>query len=175
MRILVLLLGVVFASSLIGADGSSSDSKEPKFKTSARKDGDSIDVQMDKGKATIVVKSPSGISAGTIERQEESWPEKVVVRMHLKGLESFKVSNGKVTLDVAVSGQVKVRQWKDGKEGDELDAKSNYWMDVSAIGADGKPTKQLPLQQGYFEIALPKAFFEGNPKSIDLKWLYFLR
>jgi hypothetical protein len=167
---------VVLVCMRAGADGSGSSSKEPaKFKTSTRKNDDSIDVQMEKDKAIVDVKSASGISSGTIERQDEKWPEKVVLRLNLKGLESFKASNGKVTLEAAVSNQLKVRQWKDGKEGDELDAKSAHWMDVSIIGADGKPAKQIPLQQGYFEITLPKAFFDGNPKTITLNWVDFAR
>jgi hypothetical protein len=33
----------------------------------------------------------------------------------------------------------------------------------------------LAPKDGYFEMALPKAFFEGNPKSITLNWIDFYR
>jgi len=39
------------------------------------------------------------------------------------------------------------------------------------VGGDGKPAKELPLKDGYFEVALPRAFFEGNPKAITLNWI----
>jgi hypothetical protein len=39
----------------------------------------------------------------------------------------------------------------------------------------GKPAKELPLKDGYFEIALPKAFFDGNPKTVTLNWIDFYR
>jgi hypothetical protein len=40
-------------------------------------------------------------------------------------------------------------------------------------GGDGKPARELPLQGGHFEVALPGAFFEGSPKAIPLHWIDF--
>jgi hypothetical protein len=68
-----------------------------------------------------------------------------------------------------------VRLWKDRKEGAPLDEKSPFWMDVRILTGDGKPAQTLPLRDGYFEVALPRAFFEGSPKSITLKWIDFYR
>jgi hypothetical protein len=66
--------------------------------------------------AQFGIKSPFGISQAVIQREAERWPDTVVLRLHLKGLESFRASNGKVTVDAAVSnraGQVKVRKYQD--------------------------------------------------------------
>ena len=41
--------------------------------------------------------------------------------------------------------------------------------------SDGKPVKTIPLKDGYFEIQLPKALFEDNPKSITVNWIDFCR
>ena len=35
--------------------------------------------------------------------------------------------------------------------------------------------RELPLKGGYFEMQLPAAFFEGNPKSITIDWIDFYR
>ena len=100
----------------------------------------------------------------------------MILRLHLKGLEHFKVTNGKVTLEAAGSGHDgKVRLWKDGKEDSPLDAKSPYWTEIRMFGDDGKPTTSIPLKDGYFEIQLPKALFEDNPKSITINWIDFYR
>jgi hypothetical protein len=75
----------------------------------------------------FVIKSPFGISQAVIERQEDTWPKAVVLRRHLKGLSSFRASNGKVTLNVAASieeGKTQVRIWKDSKEDAPLDEQS---------------------------------------------------
>lgn len=157
-------------------EGDNPKTLSPQFKITTKKKDDSVEVRADKDKTVFVVKSPSGISQAVIERQEDNWPKLVVLRLHLKGLESFRASNGKVRLDAAVSSQGgKVRIWKDGNENAPLDAKSPLWTDIRIIGGDGKPAKVLPLKDGYFEVTLPKTFFEGSPKSITVNWIDFFR
>jgi hypothetical protein len=166
---------LVLAVALTTADG---DDKAPPFKITTKRDNDTVEVRADKDKTVFIVKSPFGISNAVIERTDEKWPDTVVLRLHLKGLESFKASNGKVRLEASASlqeGKPLVRLWKDGKEDAPLDSKSPYWMEIRMVGGDGKPAKAIPLKDGYFEMALPKAFFEGNPKSITANWIDFYR
>jgi hypothetical protein len=102
----------------------------------------------------------------------------VVLRLHLKGLESFRASNGNVKLSAAVSfqgGKAKTRLWKDDKEDALLDEKSPLWTDIRVIEGDGKAARKLPLENGYFEIILPRELFKGGPKSITLSWIDFYR
>ena len=148
----------------------------PPFKITTKRDNDRVEVKTEKDKVVFSVHSPFGISSAVIERTGEKWPDAVVLQLHLKGLENFKVTNGKVTLEASVSSQDgTVRLWKDGKEDASLDAKSSYWTDIRMIGGDGKPAKTIPLKDGYFEMQLPKAFFEGNPKTITVNWIDFYR
>ena len=154
------------------------DAAPAKSKITTERQDDRVEVKAEKDRAVFAVKSPFGISEAVIERQDDTWPKAVVLRLHLKGLESFRASNGKVRLDAAVSiqeGKTKLRLWKDGKEDAPLDEKSPLWTDIRIVGGDGKPAKELPLKEGYFEVALPRAFFEGNPKSITLNWIDFYR
>jgi hypothetical protein len=169
---------LVIGSTAVAGDGDAPKEASGKFKITTRRKDDSVEVRADKDKTVFAVKSPFGISQAVIERVEDEWPKSVVLRLHLKGLESFRASNGKVTLDAAVSieeGKQKVRVWKDGKEKAPLDEKSTLWLDVRIVGGDGKPAKELPLKDGYFEVALPRAFFEGNPKAITVNWIDFYR
>jgi hypothetical protein len=173
---LAVLLGI--GSTALAGDGDAPKEATGKFKITTRRKDDSVEVQADKDKTVFDVKSPFGISQAVIEREGEKWPDAVVLRLHLKGLESFRASNGMVTLDAAVAiqeGKVKVRLWKDGKEDASLDEKSPLWTDIRIVGGDGKPAKELPLKDGYFEVVLPRAFFEGNPKAITLNWIDFYR
>jgi hypothetical protein len=48
-------------------------------------------------------------------------------------------------------------------------------MDIHIVGGDGRPAQELPLKDGYFEMTLPRLFFEGSPKSITLNWIDFYR
>jgi hypothetical protein len=162
---------VLAAAVLLAAEGD-----PPRFKITTKKLDDTVEIRADKDKTLFVVKSPSGISQAVIGRLDDNWPKNVALRLHLKGLESFRVSNGKVRLDAAVSSQGgKVRIWKDGKEDAPLDEKSPFWMDIRIVGGDGKPAREIPLKHGYFEVTMPRAYFEGNPKTITVRWIDFYR
>jgi hypothetical protein len=149
-----------------------------KFNITTKRKDDTVEVQADKDKTQFIIKSPFGISQAVIEREGEKWPDAVALRLHLKGLESFRASNGKIALDASVSspeGKPKVRLWKDGKEDAPLDEKSPLWTDIRILGGDGKPARELPLKDGYFEMVLPRAIFDGNPEGITLSWIDFYR
>ena len=169
--IAVLLAGLVLTAFIVVPESDS-----PRFDITTKNQDDTVEIRADKDKATFVVKSPSGISEAVIERQDETWPKVVALRLHLKGLENFRVSNGKVRLDAAVSSQTgKVRLWKDRKEDAPLDAKSPFWAEILIVGGNGKPAQEIPLKGGYFEVTLPRALFEGNPKTITVGWIDFYR
>jgi hypothetical protein len=172
-RLLLLVMGLL--PVLAWADDSAAPAK---FKITTKRKDDTVEVQADKDKTLFIIKSPFGISQAVIEREGEKWADAVALRLHLKGLENVRASNGKVTLDAAVAiqeGKANVRLWKDGKEDAPLDEKSPFWMEIRMVGGDGKPAKEIPLKDGYFEMALPKAFFKGNPKSITVNWIDFYR
>lgn len=146
------------------------------FKITTKRDDDKVEVAFAQGKTVISVHSPLGISQAIIQRSDNKWPTSVMLRLHLKGLENFKVTNGNVTLETALSTQNgKVRLWKDNNEAQLLDARHPYGMDIRRVGKDGKPVKAIPLKDGYFEIQLPKALFEDHPNSITLNWIDFYR
>jgi hypothetical protein len=167
----LLLASTVGMASCVTAYGD-----DPPFRITTKRDGDKVEVTVENGKAVISVHSPFGISQATIERRGDNWPTSVTVRLHLKGLENLKITNGKETLKASVSSQdAKVRLWKDGEEYSPLDSKHPYWMEIRMVGKDGKPVKTIPLKDGYFEMPLPKALFEDNPKSITLNWIDFYR
>jgi hypothetical protein len=156
--------------------GCASAAEDPQFKITTKRDNDKVEVKVENDKSVFSVHSSFGISQTVIERTDENWSDTVMLRLHLKGLENFKVSNGIITLEAAVSSQDSiVRLWKDGKEDSPLDSKSPYWMEIRMVGNDGKPTTAIPSKDGYFEIQLPKALFEDNPKSITVNWIDFYR
>src|SRR5262245_33741548 len=109
----------------------------PPFKVTTRRADDRAEVIAVRDRVIVSVQSPFGISHADVERGGEKWPEDVVLRLHLKGLENFKVTNGKVTLEGAASfrgGKIVARVWKDGKEDALLDATHLHWVDVRIVG-----------------------------------------
>ncbi len=166
-----LLASIVGITNCVTAYGD-----DPPFKITTKRDDDKIEVTVEQGTAVISARSPFGISQAIIEPNGNKWPNVVTLRLHVKGLEKIKVTSGNDTLEAAVSSQDgKVRLWKNGKEDSPLHTKHQYWMEIRMVEKDGKPVKTIPLKDGYFEMRLPKALFEDNPKSITLNWIDFYR
>lgn len=162
----------LFAVSLDGGD-------PPAFKVTPRKKDDGIEIRVEKVRVMFVVKSPSGIGQAVVERQgADRWPQTVVLRLHLQGLERLRISTATSTLEASVAmqaGKLIVRQWKDGKENATLDEKNPFWADLRVLRSDGTPATALPLQDGYVEATLPRALLDDHPKAITVSWIDFYR
>lgn len=153
---------LVLFVSLVAADD------PPPFKITTKRNNDRLDVKVEKDQTIFSVHSPFGISHAVVERTSEKWPDAVVLRLHLKGLENFKITSEKVKLEGSASlqhGKPVMRLWKDGKEDVLLDAKSSYWIDLRIFEAGGEPANELPLKDGYFELRLPKASHRAEPQD----------
>ncbi len=127
------------------------------------------------GDATIVeVTSPTGIDTAVLRRTTPQWPKSVVVRLRLRGLESFKAGGEKLAVEwsVSYSGEHAVRVYLSTLEGDrELPPSSPYYTRLRIVGGDGT----VPLRDGYFEVPLAEKLFEGNPEALTLRWVDFYR
>ena len=180
MRAFPVLLASLLALGIFApADDRDTPGKSPAgFRITTKRADDAVTVRAEKDRTVVAVRCPFGISQAGVERLGNTWPQAVVLRLHLKGLSSLRAPNGVVTLDAAVSiqeGKTRVRMWKDGEEDARLDQKSPLWMDIRIVGGDGGPAQELPVEDGYFETTLPRAFYEGNPRSITLSWIDFYR
>lgn len=126
--------------------------------------------------ATIIdIVDAGGIGRAELKRTAMKWPKKVVLRLHLKGLESLKVNLGETKLGWWVGGGPKIKtymsQWVKGKE-TSLNEKSPWWTPVKVVGGG---ESKIPLKDGYFEIPLPDKMFAGNPETMQIAWVDFFR
>ncbi len=150
----------------------------PKFDIRARRSDDKIIVSTQDGKTLLTVSSPFGISKATIKCTDQRWPETLVLRLRLSGLESLVVGNPKTRLAASVSSQgdgtVRLRLMSDGPE-KPLDPSSKYWMEIRACDADGKPAQPPLGKDGYFEMTIPKALLDDESRILELEWIDFYR
>jgi len=151
----------------------------PPFKIATRRDDDKVVSSLDGDEAFFWITSPRGISRATIERAGDRWPEKVTVRMYLRGLENFSATTGgKDRLTASVlshSGHKRLLHlWREGTE-TAVAGDSPYWMEIKTLDALGNPIKGLPKQGGCFQMILPTVLFEENPKTLSLSWIDFYR
>ena len=146
------------------------------FDIKTRKPADQIKVKIDEDSATLDVFSPSGIGGVTITLTRGTWPKTIVLRLHLRGLESFTISNGKIKLRGSVlSHSGNTKRLYLGKEGKGERGERQAETTIKVFNAAGKQIEGLPGEGGYFEITLPKALLEGQPKSLELGWIDFYR
>lgn len=120
------------------------------------------------------ISSGFGIDKATINRGAGNWPLTILVRLHLAGLESFKVGDGKVAVEwsVASTGNgVSTVSLHEGRDAQPIDTKSPYHTEVRIVGGNGK----IPLTNGYFDVPLPARLFERNPNRITVQWIDFYR
>jgi SAM-dependent methyltransferase len=149
--------------------------KKPQITT--RKEEDKVTAQLKGDTVTYTITSPSGIGRATIAPWK-GWPNRIVFRLTLRGLESLSVSNGQVALRASVlshSGNARLLSVKKGDAVEKVEQGSPYWTEISVFGADGEPVQGLPGKGGYFEMALPKSLFEAKPKSLIIAWIDFYR
>ena len=76
----------IFVFTLLSVGCASAVDESP-FKITTKRDNDKIEATVKNDKAVISVCSPFGISQAVIERSDETWPDTVILRLHLKGLE----------------------------------------------------------------------------------------
>lgn len=147
-----------------------------KFEVTTKRSDDRVEIKQVESQTIFIVHSPSGISHANITRSTDKWPTNVTLHLRLRGLESFKLQTENKTIKLSVSSSsIKVRQWLNENEDSPLDSKSPYWMEIRLLDHDGKPTKSIPLADGYFEINLPAKTLESNPRSLKLEWIDFYR
>ncbi|MBM4041158.1 MAG: hypothetical protein FJ290_21870 [Planctomycetes bacterium] len=143
------------------------------------KEGDAVKVTVEGGKAILSVTSKSGIGRATVERKAERWPDELILRLHLRGLEALNIAAGDLRLSTSLpsytGGTRLYRVSKEGDEGLKVDKDSPYWMDIQVFGLDGKPIKGLPRDGGWFEMRLPKGLLGDQVKVVTLRWIDFYR
>ena len=165
----------LFALVAMAATTLLADEPQPaSFTCKPTKVQDQVTVTIEKERTLLDVVSPSGIGGTTVELSRGSWPSKVVVRLHLRGLEQFTSSSGRAKLDGSMlshSGNTRrltVRE--QGKDGEQ-----RFNDAIQVFNAEGKPIDGLPPAGGYFEVTLPKPMLEGQPKSLYMGWIDFFR
>lgn len=114
-----------------------------------------------------------------IERTGDEWPSKLVLRLHLRGLDGVKVQTKSAELSASYALTRDPPQIVSLRRGDDEDVHlkpgdPNY-PEIRLIGNDGRPKTKIPLEDGYFELPLPRAIVDDNSPSVTIHWIDFYR
>ena len=160
------------------------------------KDGDRVDVIATDAKDGLVfdVQSRKGIGGFKLKRVKSSWPTKLVLRLHTKGLEQVQfVMGGNLmggksrTYSGEYNSSRLQESWTEiaqdrnsaGAVSTTTKPKQIETSLIQVIGSQGKPVERvrLPLEMSeYFEATLPRAWLiDENPDWVEIKWVDFWR
>jgi len=149
----------------------------PKFKLDYKKKGSHDGLRQIKatlGKDSVVfdVTDQVGIGGGVINLVEGQWPKKVLIRLHLTGLEGFGVTVGGGIFSGPYHGE-NFPSDKDRLQTRMLDLKGNplkgrYLLKFTP------PNSQKRIA-GYYEAEVPQLALISGAKKIDLSWIDFYR
>jgi hypothetical protein len=166
-------LALAMIASIAASHVRAEDAPTEPFLCKTTKPEDRVTVKLENGAAIVDVVSPSGIGGATVELQKGPWPA-TVVRLHLKGLESFSAVAGKHKLaGYVLSHSGNAQRLTLSEEGQEGEREAGTTIRV--FDDRGKPAAGLPPPGGCFEIALPKVLLEGQPKLLRIAWVDFYR
>lgn len=147
------------------------------FNVTTKNQDDQINFQQENNITTVDIHSPTGIGSATFELKSGSMPEKVLLRLHLTGLEQFKLVSDQTTLAAHGSSNEAFNI-----TGQSVIAAGNeyaitpidpLWTTVEVVSAQADKT--IPLDQGYFEITIPKEFIRRAGNSFEIQWIDFFR
>ncbi len=142
------------------------------------KQDDSIGISVEDDITVLNIHSRSGIGAAKISPTPVGWPAKLIFRLHLRGIESFIVDNGLVTVNFYMQstapymGRSSIK-YKNKRES-IITAYSPYWMPVDVI-SENNGTNLIPLQSGYFEVKIADVILQDNPNSLFIRGIDFYR
>ena len=154
----------------------SSKAKEPSVRLDPP-DGHTVVLE---GATTVIsIHSPRGIGRTTISHSAETWPDKMIIRLHLRGLEGLQLRGKAATYSTGFSSsdggralRTEYRPNVDGAKQEILPVDHPDSIKIRRVAEKGEP--KIPLD-GYFEVQIPAKFLKDHPESFLLHWVDFYR
>jgi hypothetical protein len=122
------------------------------------------------------VRSETGLGSAGVEQTAGHSPARLLIRLHLEGLEEFDFEYDDVVVLVSVSSHgdqaVSERIRTAGSEETPIASDSPYWMPVQVVET---PASSGQNSTGYFEVQAPQEFIQGKHKAFAMRWIDFYR
>ena len=141
------------------------------FAIQCRRPDDRVAIVTEGDAVIIDVVSPFGISNATITSSEPKWPDNMILRLHMGGLEGLSVASGARTLSASAQSH------------GEFTRRVQWTSDLStpdpgllkAFTADGQPTDKLPGKGGWFELTISAGMLSPADSKLEIHWIDFYR
>jgi hypothetical protein len=164
---------VIFLSFLLVSCASlpaNAQPEEPAFIVITKNPDDQVDIQYENDTALIDIQSPTGVGSATFELDSSSMPGNLTLRLHLKGLEGFRLTSAQDQISASVSSgdTAAVDSQSIVSSGTESPLLPGHplWMEIEL--AAGQAEK-------YFEVTVPPEFIREAGKTFEIEWIDFYR
>jgi len=168
------LLMCVFLASCASRNVRAQDSK-PEFRVTLKNGDDKITILDENSQTVIDILSPTGIGSAAFELGSGTMPDALLLRLHLKGLEEIQLISTNVAVSASVSTGEAVFPVSERivSPGVELPIGSVHplWMAIQIVSEN----KNIPLEEGYFEVRVPREFIRSAGTSFEVRWVDFYR
>lgn len=137
----------------------------PMFSIASPADAGTITYTFQDERVWFEILSERGIGSARITQTAGAAPNQITLRLYLKGLEHFKFSfdNQSVEIEIPTSGDHTPRE--------SVEPDSPLYMPVKIVSQDNA----YPIQNGYIEIELPRAYYESRAREFSIEWIDFYR
>lgn len=171
------LLFGIFLISCASQPANAQEGGEPVFNVVTKNQDDRVEIRQENDVTTVDIHSPTGIGTATFELESGTMPEDLVLQLHLAGLEEFRLVSAQTTLAASgssgdafnVSGQWVIAAGNEYA----ITPIDPFWTKVDVISSQANP--KVPLEEGYFEITVPKEFLRSAGNSFEIQWVDFFR
>ena len=167
----------IFIMSCASQPANAQSGSESVFTVTTKNQDDQIDIQNENSLTIVDIHSPTGIGTAKFELQSGAMPEKLILRLHLTGLEEFRLASNQATIAASgsSSGVFNVTNQSVIAAGNEYSITpiDPLWTKVEIVS--GKANKKIPLEEGFFEITVPKEFIRSAENSFEIQWIDFFR
>jgi hypothetical protein len=165
------------ASLVLSACAVSAQPPEPVFRATLKNEADQVAFENQDGTTFVDIQSPSGIGSARLDLQSGTMPEKIIVNLHLAGLEEFRLSSEKITIAASFSSEGVItgnsqRIVSSDKE-TPITPNHPYWLNIRRV--TDQLTPKIPPGGEYFEVEVPKQLLDELGNSFEILWIDFYR
>lgn len=127
----------------------------------------------------LEIRSESGIGECLIHRESDHWPDRMVLRFALRGMEQIVFRIGTRKWQGAVSstdGEVRWSMRQSDQPEQMIDPSHLDWCPIRVVNRTVVGAIRVPLEgDEQWEITVPKRWLIDNPESIRVAWIDFFR
>ncbi len=146
--------------------------------TGGDQDGDKVTVSTEANRTVVDVRSRGGIGRMELSPTKGKWRSPLVIHLHLRGLESLSVNNGKFTVNTSALRQTshgQLCELTEGRNNRTIKEESPFWISLQITNEKESGHPVSSSKERCFEVTIPDALLEENPETLFIQWIDFFR